>query len=245
MKHRSLCFLLAALSLFGSANAQIANPDTMVHRLFATLQSQDENAYVALYPNTEVMRKLMVKVVKGIALQMKQGQVDSSLKAENIDSVLMMAIEQKMTPAEVAKMHKGFARSFQQLSATGKQKGIRWSDARLTTYTYDTTAQNDEAAQQLFGGGLTAMKGIMYFTAGGKEYQMRFDKAMFLPSEGSWYGGEFKDLGRKGDAWTADSGEKVADTLKAPGRTQTKTKTNLSGTKTKTKSPAGKTKTKS
>ena len=101
--------------------------------------------------------------------------------------------------------------------------------------------------------GFKTMKGVIDFSSGGKDYQMSFDKVIYLPSEGGWFGGEFPQLAKKGeslepDTAMDDSTMALDTTAAVPDKkikTKTKTKTPTSKTKTKTKTPARKPATKS
>ena len=120
---------------------------------------------------------------------------------------------------------------FQEAVEKGEKKGVNWSEAKLTNFTMDTTAQLDGEMAALQTTGIKAMKGVIDFQSGGTDYQMRYDKIMYLPSEGGWFGGEFSEVARKGEE----------NTPATESKTKSKTKTAAGTTKTKTKTSAGKT----
>ena len=96
--------------------------------------------------------------------------------------------------------------------------------------------------------GFKTMKGIIDFRSAGTDYQISFDKVVYLPAEGGWFGGEFPQLAKKGESlqpdMEVDPSTMAADTTIAvtdkKAKTKTKTKTPTSKTKVKTKTPARK-----
>lgn len=78
---------LALLIMFSIQNprAQVPNPDTMVHKIFAVLKNKDEKGFVTLYPNAEQMTKLM-------------GRIMSSLKSQQNQRGRRLPLKQKQRP---------------------------------------------------------------------------------------------------------------------------------------------------
>ncbi|HVF80824.1 MAG TPA: hypothetical protein VM884_02780 [Flavisolibacter sp.] len=138
---------------------------------------------------------------------------------------------------------------------TAKKKGVNWSAAKLVTYTTDTTSAVGPEMEMFKSSGIKNMKGVIDFTSGDSAYQMSFDKLIYVPAEGGWFGGEFEQVIRKGESFLqtgetrieAASSDTTFITTEVPKDIKTKTKSKSSGVKTKvkTKSPARKPATKS
>jgi hypothetical protein len=259
-----IVLLTAVLLVVQAANAQVNNPDTMIRKIFSTLQAKDQKAFVALYPNGAQFGKMMRTMMEQMlnSEQMKQMMaMDEKSKNMNIDSLINAEVAKMSTPEAFAEMQKSFVQSFQKIIEKGESKGVKWSDARLVTYTKDTAANITGDMAMLQATGIKNMKGVIDFRSNNTDYQMSFDKVIYLPSEGGWFGGEFPQLARKGeslepdkaandkgmsDTFSAEEGAittdtTVSDSPKAKEKTKTKTKSGDVKTKTKTKSSARKT----
>jgi hypothetical protein len=243
--------LIAALIVIQGAKAQVSNPDTMIRKIFSTLQTKDQKAYVALYPTSAQFGKMMRTMMEQMlnSDQMKQMMaMDEKSKNMNIDSLINAEVDKITKPEAYAEMEKGFAESFQKIIEKGESKGVKWSDAKLVTYTKDTAADITGDMAMLQATGIKNMKGVIDFRSNNTDYQMSFDKMIYLPAEGGWFGGEFPQLARKGESLEPDQPKGGTDSLKADTgvpkekeKTKTKTKAGDVKTKTKTKSPASKT----
>ena len=255
MKSTKRLFIIATISfLFQTAHAQVSNADSMIYKVFATLQAKDEKAFVALYPNAAQFSKMMRTMMEEMmnSEQMKQMMAaDEKSKNMNIDSLINAEVEKLSKPEVFDEMKKGFAASFQKTISKGEAKGVNWSNTTLTSFTKDTTASMDNEMDVLRNAGFKTMKGIMDFNSSGKDYQISFDKVVYLPAEGGWFGGEFPQLAKKGESLEPDmemDDMTIVDSVRAETpktKTKTKTKTPTSKTKTKTKTPARKPATKS
>jgi hypothetical protein len=255
MKYIKRLVLLVALSFFAThINAQVKTADSMIHKLFASLKNKDEKAFTSLYPNGQqmasLMRGMMETMFKSEEMQ-KMMAMDEKSKNLNIDSLINAQLSQMTKPEAQAEMQKSFAKNFQEIVEKGEKKGVNWSQAQLVSFTLDSTAQVDDEEMKMFAGaGIKNLKGVIDFKAGGTDYQMNFDKVLYIPSEGGWFGGEFKQVIKKGESFALEQPENevmtdttaTADLPKAT--TKSKTKTDGNKTKTKTKTPANKTKTK-
>ena len=254
MKHIKRLVFLVAISLAAAVSqAQVSTPDAMVQKLFASLRNKDEQSFVALYPNgkqmASLMRGMMETMFKSEEMQ-KMMSMDEKSKNMNIDSLIDAQISQVTKPEAQAEMAKSFAKNFQEIIEKGEKKGVNWSQAQLVSYKLDSTSQVADQEMKMFAGaGIKNLKGVIEFNAGGTDYQMNFDKVLFIPTEGGWFGGEFKQVIKKGESFAADVPETElltdsAVTESAKPATKTKTKTSGNKVKTKTKTPATNTKTK-
>lgn len=255
MKHIKRLAFLFPLSLFASAaSAQVSSPDSMIHHLFNSIKNKDEKAFVTLYPNTQQMNKLvrgmMETMFKSEEMQ-KMMAMDEKAKNMNIDSLIDVQLAQMNKPETQAEMQKSYGESFRSIIDKGEKKGVNWSQAQLVSFTIDTTANTGDEEMRMFAGsGIKAMKGVIDFRAGGTDYQMNYDKVLYIPSERGWFGGEFKQVIKKGESFAQEgSDDQTGDTsttttTTAPTESKTKVKTDGNKTKVKTKTPAAKTKTK-
>lgn len=247
-----IVLLVAVILVMQAANAQVSNPDTMIRKIFSTLQAKDQKAFVALYPNGAQFGKMMRTMMEQMlnSDQMKQMMaMDEKSKNMNIDSLINAEVTKMSTPEAFAEMEKSFGQSFQNIIKKGESKGVNWSDAKLVTFTKDTTANITGDMAMLQATGIKNMKGVIDFRSNNTDYQMSFDKVIYLPAEGGWFGGEFPQLARKGESLEPDKAAEnmmmtdttEAESPKAKEKTKTKTKSGDVKTKTKTKSPARKT----
>jgi hypothetical protein len=251
-----LAFLAALFLLASTANAQVRSADSIVHKLFSSLKNKDEKAFTSLYPNSRQMASMvrgMMEAMFNSDEMKKMMAMDEKSKNLNIDSLINAQVAQMDKPETQAEMQKSFSENFQQIIDKGEKKGVNWSQAQLVSYTLDSTARVDDEEMKMFAGsGMKNLKGVIDFRAGGTDYQMNFDKVLFIPSEGGWFGGEFKQVIKKGENFSADAGADVPPTDESTAErdarlkkeTKTKVKTDGDKTKSKTKTPAGKTKTK-
>lgn len=256
---KRLAFVFTVCLFAASANAQVKNADSIIHQLFTSLKNKDEKAFVTLYPNGQqmagLMRGMMESMFKSPEMQQMMA-MDENAKNLNVDSLIDAQLAQVTKPEAQAEMQKGFAKSFQEIVEKGEKKGVNWSQAQLVSVTLDSTAEIDSEEMKMFAGaGVKNMKGVVDFTAGGTAYQMNFDKVLYIPSEGGWFGGEFQQVIKKGESFTAENTVEVGgptdglEALKDVDRAikekeKAKVKTDGNKTKVKTKTPAGKTKTK-
>jgi hypothetical protein len=192
-------------------HAQHRTADSMVHKLFASLQQKDENAFLSLHPNAEqfsqFIKTIMQQVMKSDA--MKQiFAMDEKTKNINIDSLITAEVSKAASPKEFEAMQSEIKRSFQKAIEKGEAKGVKWSEARLTGFTIDSATVANEKAEQFNLSGLKEAKGVIGFSVGDSSYQMSFGKMMFFPDQGGWFGVNVAQVARKGDSLAPDASDK-------------------------------------
>jgi hypothetical protein len=250
--------LLTALLFFllPSLQAQGSTADSVVHRAFASLRTNDEKAFLALYPDAKQFirftRSIMEQVLKSDA--MKQiFAMDEKTKNMNMDSLIMAEVEKISRPEEYKAMQDKFVSTFRSTLQKGEGKGVQWNEAKLTRYTIDSSTVTDKEAEQFNLAGLKEAKGVIHFSVGDSAYQLAFNKMMFIPDEGGWFGIDFAQLAREGESLEPDHGMFESDTIvtgtdstavAAPSKERAKTKQPAVRAGQKTKSPARKPKTK-
>lgn len=257
--NKTIILFLAVYFSIQPAKAQVGNQDTMIHKLFATLKAKDEKAFIALYPNPvqlgKVVRVMMEQVLKSEQMQMIMA-ADEKSKNLNIDSLINTEVAKVNNHEAFAEMEKRFGQSFQKTISTGEKKGVKWNEAKLISYTTDTVTGADPEKEMFKASGIKNLKGIIDFSVGDSAYQMSFDKIIYIPTEGGWFGGEFQQVVHKGESFAPDEVEvrdgTITDTVNAPEpppppklKAKAKSKSSSIKSKTKTKSPARKPTTKS
>lgn len=201
-------FLVALLATGPLLHAQVKTPDSLVHRIFATLKAKDEKAFVSLYPNGQQFGRFMRTIMEG-AMKSEQMQevmgMDEKTKNLNIDSLIDTQVAMFMQPEMVNKMQEDFSKTFHRIIEKGEQKGVNWSQAQLTSFSLDTSAVKGDENMPFELSGLKEAKGVIDFTVGDSAYQLAFGKMMYIQSEGGWFGAEFPQLARKGESLTPDA----------------------------------------
>lgn len=242
---KKIVLLFAAGLFFSTAQAQVSNPDTMIHKLFATLKAKDEKTFVALYPNGPQFAKMMRVMMEGVlnSEQMKQMMaMDEKSKNLNIDSLINAEVGKASKPEAFEEVRKSFGKKFQEAIEKGEKKGVNWRAAKLVSYTTDTTGEANPEMEMFRSSGMKNLKGVIDFTAGDSAYQMSFDKLIYIPAEGGWFGGEFTQVVHKGESFTQN--QSADEYLTADTSAMMRTDVPAIKSKAKTKSPATKTKVK-
>ncbi|HET7896529.1 MAG TPA: hypothetical protein VFL47_02635, partial [Flavisolibacter sp.] len=202
---RCLLFVAVLSTALQSVRAQVATPEAMVQKVFATLQAKDQKAFVALYPNADqfgrFIHDIMEKTFK--SEEMKQMMaLDEKTKNLNVDSLIDAQVTAAVSPTAFAEMQAQFGQIFQRTIEKGEKKGVKWSEAQLTGYTIDSSENKEEGTPPV---NVKTIKGVIDFTSGGQPYQLAFDKMLYLPVEKGWFGADFPQLARKGESLAPDA----------------------------------------
>ena len=175
----------------------------MVYKLFAALQAKDQKAFVALYPNARqfggFMHTVLEKSLKTEEVR-KLMEADPKSKDLNVDSLIDAQTRLFSSPEMFSQMEKAFGEVFQKTITTGEEKGVRWSEAKLTGYSIDSSSAFKEEGIPVPIEGIKEAKGVIDFSVGEEAYELAFDKIMFIESEGGWFGAELPQLTRKGES---------------------------------------------
>lgn len=242
MKITRFIVLVVALFTISSLQAQVRSADSMVHKIFATLKAKDQKAFVALYPNAQqfgrFMRNIMEQAMKSEEIK-KMMEMDEKSKGMNLDSLIEAQIATVSSPEAFGQMEKAFGAMFQKIIEKGEKKGVRWSEAKLTNFTFDSSAIAGDGAP-FTPTGLKEAKGVIDFTVGDEPYQLAYSKMMYLESEGGWFGAEFPQLARKGESLAPDAETAVESDNAMPQKQRaasSKGKVPVKGKTTTTKNP--------
>lgn len=242
---RRIVLVLATILTMSSLQAQVRSADSMVHKIFATLKAKDEKAFVALYPNPHqfgrFMRNIMEQAMKSDEMK-KMMEMDEKSKGMNLDSLIEAQVTAISSPEAFGQMEKAFGTMFQKIIEKGEKKGVKWSEAKLTNFTFDSSAIAGEGTP-FSPTGIKEAKGVIDFTVGSEPYQLAYSKVMYLESEGGWFGAEFPQLARKGESLQPDTEQEVSAGDATPQKqkaTGTKGKAAVKGKTTATKAPVRK-----
>jgi citrate lyase gamma subunit len=257
---KSIRCIVTAIAIFLSAsslNAQVSTADSLIQKVFATLKAKDQKAFVALYPNAQqfgrFIRNIMEQTMKSEEMK-KLMAMDEKSKGMNLDSLIEAQVAAVTSAEGFGKMEGEFGKAFQKIIEKGEQKGVNWSEAKLTGFTIDSVAMGEKEGIPFGITGLKEAKGVIDFTVGDSAYQLAYNKMMYIQSEGGWFGADFAQLARKGESLEPDASASLPDDSRVmvedepindPANKKAKTKTSTSKTKVKTKTPAKKTKPKS
>jgi hypothetical protein len=208
---RTLLLAAIALLLFRPAQSQQRSADSLVHKLFGTLQAKNKEAFVALYPNGEQFGRFMRNIMQqalGSEEVRKAMESDEKSKNMDLDSLIDAQTAMFSSPEMFMQMQRSFGDVFQKVIDKGEQKGVRWSEAKMTGFTIDSSVAVEEGAP-FQPQGLKAAKGVIQFNVGEEAYQLAFDKMFYVESEAGWFGAEFPQLARKGESLEPDSAQEV------------------------------------
>lgn len=214
---RSYVLIAALVFATTTLQAQVRDADSMIQKVFASLQAKDQKAFVALYPSgqqfSRFMRNIMEQTLKSDEMK-KMMEADEKSKGMNVDSLIESQVALLSTPESMAKMQQEFGNVFQRIIEKGEKKGVKWNAAKLTSYTMDTSAVEGDAPFQ--PAGLKEAKGVIDFTVGNDAYQLAYAKMMYLQSEGGWFGADFPQLARKGESLEPDAEQADEEVAPAP-----------------------------
>ncbi len=197
--------IVATAIFFGltvqTVQAQITSPDTLVHRIFNALKNKDEKAFVALYPTSEQMTRLLKKVVAGAEEFGNDSISKRELLPGGINQEVVKELQEKMITEDFSKEYDRYARNFQNIILAGESKGIDWGKAVLVKYWFDTTRIKDEMMVMVLGSNAgKMMTGFIEFTFLGRAYQVHFKETLYLPDEQGWFGAELHRFSEAGNA---------------------------------------------
>jgi hypothetical protein len=211
MKH--LLFILLLLTVTFSTAAQEKNLDSMIHKIFYSVNGQDELAYLKLFPNRLQMKQLVEIETKGKATK-AQDSLISEMFGLNSD----VAYENVM-PAI-------FLRSFGHRLEEIERLGINKNSMVLKGYTLNNLIVAKDSG----------VNGVMYLFANGKDYEMKFKDVFWSATDSVWLGVELVGIIPKGGKYNEnkmkrssneDHGPPVGDaskpkTTKPPAKRKTK-----------------------
>jgi hypothetical protein len=206
--------ILLVFALFIVVHTQVAaqekSADTMVHKIFRSLQSNNEKAFVTLFPDYQQWKDFLKEAMVQEAKSSARSGGDSVVKI-NLDSIVKSYMGELTEASFKEEIQKKFPESFHSIMEEGKAKGMAWSQATLTSYTIDTVHELES--------NFPTLKGIMDVKDGDKEYQLAFEQIIWFEKESGWFGVDLKKLVRKGESLDDDI-EFGMDSLTLTDRTE-------------------------
>lgn len=201
---RGLCifFFLFAYTM----QAQVINPDELIHKIFATLQAKDEKAFLALCPDSmqlvQIMKRLADGVIADIKADVSQDLSRSSMASfdKSLNSV-RSSLQRIYSPKEIQRIKQSFTDDFRSIIKDGEMRGIDWATTTFINYTLDST----ENGRSLYGqslpkhSDLQSMRGKIYFKDRDSTCQLWFSDLLFISEENRWYAGTLIWLILSGD----------------------------------------------
>lgn len=182
--------------------AQVSNPDTMIYKVFAALKAKDEKAFVALYPNAKQFGAFALAMLTAeLASGDNQNSADASTKAL-MDSFVKAQIVAETASGKYAAMEKTYSEEFTKTIGAGEAKGVKWAEAKLVSYTIDSSKVVGEDAKEVMTAkkaGVTKLQGIIDFSVGDSAYQIHYMGMMSASSEGGWFWPSVTAVLRKGE----------------------------------------------
>lgn len=206
--------------------AQEPKPDSLIRKIFATLQAKDENAFLSLCPDSAQLVRIMKKIEQNTINEFEaeekawrkrsknysRGSVASSNKT---DSTLRSILQKRYSPEGIQRIKKMFVEEFRFMIEKGEKRGIDWQAATLTNFTFDSIKPGQQNNHSFFErSGYPSVHGIIHFKEGDSAYQMSFSDVLYLPEEKGWYGAFLEKLVREGEPLESDhEGEEVREVV--------------------------------
>lgn len=223
--HR-LAFVFIVLLTGPDGRTQFATADSVVYRLFASLKTNDEQAFRALYPSVpqivRISRRSMEKLLKkmlphsGETKEMLLSMADDArtkdvIRNMNLDSSLRVEmdsipddIEKGMnSPKGQAQFKQAFSEAFKKMRTAGESKGVHWQSAKLLSFQRDSAfSRLSKLWGELFlDENIRAVGGIIDFRSGKTRYRARVRDMFFVPEDSCWFGGEITEVIRAGETF--------------------------------------------
>jgi hypothetical protein len=153
--------------------SQIKDKETMLKKIFETLKNDDAEGFVKLFPDITTMKSFMNDIkMKDTSRQMDEVK-------DYLDDLNDSVFQQQ------------FRRTFEKTKKKAVDKGIDLSSAQWTSFTADIDSVKDGQVKT------TALKGMIYFTAGNKDYFIRYNDIIWFGDKG-WYGVSIRNIDEKG-----------------------------------------------
>ena len=189
-----------------TVQAQANNPDEIVRKVFASLQAKDENAFLALCPDSAQLVQIMKRLAQGVIADIKSGlPKDFSRRSmasfdKSLDPI-RESLKKTYAPKEIQKRRNSFRENFCRILEDGEKRGVDWATATFTNFTFDSIKNGSF----LYGQSLPkhssfqSMRGKIYFKDRDSTCQVWVEDLTFIPTENRWYVGTLEMLVLAGD----------------------------------------------
>lgn len=173
MKKVKYVLAIALLGITIIGYSQEKNTEVMVKKIFETLKNKDEEGFVKLFPDAATMKSFMQSLSNG-----------DTAKAD----ALMSDYFERMTDSS---FQLEFRSIFKKTIKKGEDKGIDWVKTEWVSFTADTAIVDDDDLKT------TSLRGNIYFSAGAKDYFMKYSDIIWFENKG-WYGVSIRKIDEKG-----------------------------------------------
>lgn len=188
---RSIAMLMAIV-FFCTGHAQTRETDVFLKKVFTVLKTQDEKAFVQLYPDKEKFKKILLSMMKA------QSGDDTASIARG------MAMIGEITDST---LYRDFSAQYKSTMEKSRAKNLDWSNAVMSSYVADTLNSDEITGKQL--------KGKIFFKSGPKDYFLVFNEVIWPRDEAGWYGISIRKIGEVGkdseDEISADQSMDASD----------------------------------
>jgi hypothetical protein len=158
MKKMKLALIISMILFNVPAWSQEKDKDVMVKKIFTMLQQKNQEGFVKLFPDVVTLRQFAEKVLTGDQKTL-------------LDEMLPMLTDSNMQ-LKYREIYAG-------IMEKAEQKGIDWNQAKMVSFTADSSADQERK--------MTTLNGKIYFNATGKEYFMTYSETLWFENHG-WYG---------------------------------------------------------
>lgn len=207
-------FFLSFVFLTCNVQAQTTSPDATVRKIFASLQTKDENAFLSLCPDSVQLVRILKSIEVNIKAKLEKEQRIVREQNKNYHrfsppdttyKLVLSLLQKNYSPEEIQKAKERYADNFCYVIAKGEKRKINWQNTTLINFTYDSTKHDPQNGLSFFEQSrYPVVRGIIHFKEGDSAYQMSFGEMIFLPEEAGWYGANFMYLTREGEPLKSD-----------------------------------------
>lgn len=194
MKRYSCVLLFLLLSAY-HMQAQESKPDSLIRKIFATLQAKDEKAFLALCPNSTQLVCIMKKLADGVIEDIKSG-LPKDLSRSSMASLdkslesVRSSLKKTYSPKAIQKLRNSFGEKFRSIIRDGEKWGVDWNATIFTKYILDSTKDDFLYGQNLFkSSSYQSMSGKFCFKDKDSTSQVLFSNLLYSEEEKKWYAG--------------------------------------------------------
>ena len=203
-------FLLVRLLAVNVLHGQTKNGDTLSRQLFSALKAKDENAFLSLYPGREQSVKFTVAAItkqQEIIYQFVKADIalgsDHNISRPDFDSLANAEIKRISSVEAYQEAVTAIKNRFSEFIKLGEDKGVIWASACLTSYTIDTS-KDDQFGESLPGGENKIINGLIHFSSGDSSFKLNFSKIMFRLDSIEWHNIILKHVTRESEDFPKD-----------------------------------------
>lgn len=203
---RILLLSLSLLFFASTMQAQVTSSDELIHQIFASLKAKDENAFLVLCPDSAQLVQIMKRLAEGVIADIK-ADLPKDLSASSLASFdkslkpVRSSLKKLYSPKGLQRIKLSFREKFRSIINDGEKRGVDWTAATFTNYTFDSS----KYGYSLYGQSLPQHsdfrpnRGKIYFKDKDSTCQIWFSDLLYIPGENKWYAGTLEALLLGGD----------------------------------------------